>query len=73
MVAAFKHVVKNEGVAALATGLGPTAVGYFIQGILINQREFNFMFLGWFKFGGVEMIKVNMAKYLGVQKSWENK
>jgi len=43
----------------LATGLGPTVVGYFIQ--------------GWFKFGGVEFFKVNIAQSLGEQKAWDNR
>merc|ERR1711959_764832 len=41
------------------TGLGPTAVGYFIQ--------------GWFKFGGFEFFKINFAQSLGDQKSWDNR
>lgn len=57
MIDGFRQVIKNEGVGALATGLGPTVVGYFIQ--------------GWFKFGGVELFKVNTAQYLGVEKAWE--
>ena len=56
MVDGFRKVITNEGVGALATGLGPTAVGYFIQ--------------GWFKFGGVEFFKVNTAQYLGEEKAW---
>ena len=44
---------------ALATGLGATAIGYAIQ--------------GWFKFGGVELLKVNAAKALGEKKAYENK
>mmetsp|Transcript_16295 Transcript_16295/g.24833 ORF Transcript_16295/g.24833 Transcript_16295/m.24833 type:complete len:244 (-) Transcript_16295:472-1203(-) len=44
---------------ALSTGLGATAAGYFIQ--------------GWFKFGGVEMIKIKTAQTLGEEKAWENK
>lgn len=32
MIGGFKQVIAEEGVGALATGLGPTAVGYFIQG-----------------------------------------
>lgn len=44
---------------ALTTGLGATAMGYFIQ--------------GWFKFGGVELIKVNAAQYMGEEKAWEYK
>lgn len=57
MVDGFRKVITNEGVGALATGLGPTAVGYFIQ--------------GWFKFGGVELFKVNTAQYLGEEKAWK--
>ena len=44
---------------ALTTGLGATVFGYFIQ--------------GWFKFGGVEMIKINMVAAMGEEKAWENK
>ena len=59
MVAGFRQVIAAEGVMALATGLGPTAAGYFVQ--------------GWFKFGGVEVVKTKMATYLGERKSWENR
>jgi solute carrier family 25 phosphate transporter 3 len=59
MIGGFRQVVAAEGVGALATGLGPTAVGYFIQ--------------GWFKFGGVEFFKINMAHTLGERKAWENR
>jgi len=45
--------------AGLATGLGPTVVGYFIQ--------------GWFKFGGVEFFKVQFSQSLGDQKAWDNR
>lgn len=41
MIGGFKQIIKAEGAGALATGLGPTIIGYFIQ--------------GWFKFGGVEV------------------
>jgi solute carrier family 25 phosphate transporter 3 len=57
MAGSFRKVVAEEGVGALATGLGPTAVGYFVQ--------------GWFKFGGVEFFKVNFAKSFGEEKAWE--
>merc|ERR1719498_1206592 len=57
MIGGFRQVVAEEGVAALATGLGPTAVGYFIQ--------------GWFKFGGVELFKINMAQSMGEEKAWQ--
>jgi solute carrier family 25 (mitochondrial phosphate transporter), member 3 len=59
MVAGFRQVVAAEGVGALATGLGPTAVGYAVQ--------------GWFKFGGVEFFKVKFADALGEKKAWENR
>jgi len=59
MIGGFKQVIAEEGVGGLATGLGPTAVGYFVQ--------------GWFKFGGVEFFKINMAQKLGPQKAWDNR
>ena len=55
----FKQIIGEEGAGALATGLGPTAVGYFIQ--------------GWFKFGGFEYFKISFAKSLGDQKAWDNR
>ena len=36
LVGGFGQVIKEEGMAGLATGLGPTVVGYFIQGMNIN-------------------------------------
>ena len=59
MVSAFRKVVADEGVGVLATGLGATAAGYFVQ--------------GWFKFGGVEVFKTKIAGALGPQKAWENR
>jgi len=56
MADGFKKVVANEGMGGLATGLAPTAVGYFVQ--------------GWFKFGGVELCKINFAKSMGDEKAW---
>merc|ERR1712216_583696 len=47
------------GVMALSTGLGATAIGYAIQ--------------GWFKFGGVELLKIKAAQALGDKKAYENK
>jgi solute carrier family 25 phosphate transporter 3 len=57
MVNGFKVVVAEGGMGALATGLGPTAVGYFVQ--------------GWFKFGGVEFFKINMSSYFGDVAAWK--
>jgi len=59
MVSAFRRVVSTEGVSVLATGLGATAAGYFVQ--------------GWFKFGGVEFFKINIAQRLGEKSAWENR
>jgi len=59
MIQGFRTVIAEEGVGALATGLGPTAVGYFVQ--------------GWFKFGGVEFFKIQQVQYFGVQTAWDNR
>ena len=59
LVGGFGQVIAEEGMMGLATGLGPTVVGYFVQ--------------GWFKFGGVEFFKVNFAQLLGDQKAWDNR
>jgi solute carrier family 25 phosphate transporter 3 len=59
MIGGFKTVIAEEGVMALSTGIGATAIGYAIQ--------------GWFKFGGVELLKVTAAKSLGDKKAYENK
>jgi solute carrier family 25 phosphate transporter 3 len=59
LIGGFKQIIAEEGAMALTTGLGATAIGYFIQ--------------GWFKFGGVEFFKINAAQSLGEQKAWDNK
>merc|ERR1711998_763147 len=59
LVGGFKQVIEMEGAGALATGLAPTAVGYFVQ--------------GWFKFGGYEFFKVSLAKSYGDQSAWDNR
>ena len=59
MIGGFKTIIAEEGAGALATGLGATAAGYFVQ--------------GWFKFGGVEFFKIQAATSMGVEKAWENK
>jgi len=59
LIGGFGQVIKSEGTGALLTGLGPTAVGYFIQ--------------GWFKFGGVEFFKINAAQSMGPQGAWDNR
>jgi len=57
LVGGFRQVIAEEGAGALATGLGPTAAGYFVQ--------------GWFKFGGNEVFKIKFCKMLGDQKAWD--
>jgi len=59
LIGGFRQVIAAEGVGGLATGLAPTAVGYFVQ--------------GWFKFGGVEFFKIQFSNALGEQSSWENR
>ena len=59
MIGGFKQIIAAEGAGALASGLGPTVMGYFIQ--------------GWFKFGGVEFFKVNITKSVGDESAWKNK
>merc|ERR1719486_1421615 len=59
LVGGFRQVIAAEGAGALATGLVPTAGGYFVQ--------------GWFKFGGFEFFKVNLAKSYGDQGAWDNR
>lgn len=59
LIGGFKQIIAAEGPKGLLTGLGPTAVGYFVQ--------------GGFKFGGVEFFKVQFAKNLGEEKAWNNK
>jgi solute carrier family 25 phosphate transporter 3 len=59
MIGGFKTVIAEEGSGALLTGVGATAAGYFVQ--------------GWFKFGGVEFFKINIAQSVGEQKAWENR
>jgi len=59
LIGGFRQVIAAEGAGALATGLGPTALGYAVQ--------------GWFKFGGFEFFKIAFAKKLGDQKAWDNR
>ncbi|KAI9336726.1 mitochondrial carrier family [Obelidium mucronatum] len=59
MVSGFRQIIAAEGAGALLTGFGPTAIGYFVQ--------------GWFKFGGVELFKVQASQYLGDTAAWNNR
>lgn len=59
MVGGFRTVIAEEGLMALSTGLGATAIGYFVQ--------------GWFKFGGVEFFKIKAVQSVGESKAWDNR
>lgn len=59
MIGTFRQVIASEGAGVLATGLGATAAGYFVQ--------------GWFKFGGVEFFKIQFATKMGERGAWENR
>jgi len=59
MVGTFRTVIKEEGAAALTTGMAATFAGYFVQ--------------GWFKFGGVELIKINLAQSFGEREAWKRR
>ena len=59
LIGGMRTIVAEEGAGALATGLGATAFGYFVQ--------------GWFKFGGVEFFKISAVESMGEEKAWENK
>jgi solute carrier family 25 phosphate transporter 3 len=50
---------KTEGWRGLWSGLGATALGYSLQGMLT--------------FGGVEVFKVKQAKYWGDEAAWKNR
>lgn len=53
LVGSFKQIVSTEGAGALLTGLGPTVLGYSLQGA--------------FKFGGYELFKKTFIEQLGIE------
>ncbi|KAB5572457.1 mitochondrial carrier domain-containing protein [Coniochaeta sp. 2T2.1] len=55
----LRQVVAGEGAGALATGLGPTIAGYFLQGA--------------FKFGGYEFLKASAIDALGYETASQNR
>jgi hypothetical protein len=59
MIASFRQVIAKEGAGALATGFGPTATGYFIQGA--------------FKFGGYEFFKKQTINLIGLETATQNR
>ncbi|KAK6205204.1 mitochondrial phosphate transport protein [Scheffersomyces amazonensis] len=60
MIGSFRQVISAEGAGALLTGLGPTVLGYSLQGA--------------FKFGGYELFKKTFIEQLGYDtaKSYKN-
>ena len=59
MVAGFRQIAAKEGAGALLTGLGPTALGYALQGA--------------FKFGGYEFWKKTAVDYMGQEAAQQNR
>ncbi|KAI0545988.1 mitochondrial phosphate carrier protein [Xylaria curta] len=55
----LRQVVAGEGAGALATGLGPTVAGYFLQGAL--------------KFGGYEFLKTRAIDTFGYETACNNR
>lgn len=53
MVSSLRQIVSSEGAGALLTGLGPTVLGYSMQGA--------------FKFGGYELFKKQFIEQLGFE------
>lgn len=59
MFGSFSQIIRNEGAGALLTGLGPTCLGYFLQ--------------GGFKFGGYELFKKQIVDSIGMKTAQENR
>ncbi|KAJ9116965.1 mitochondrial phosphate carrier protein [Naganishia vaughanmartiniae] len=59
MVGGFRQVIAAEGAGALLTGLGPTVLGYAIQGAL--------------KFGGYEFWKKTAIDVVGIDSAREHR
>jgi len=59
LIGGIRQVVAKEGAAALLTGFGPTAAGYFLQGA--------------FKFGGYEFFKQQAIGLVGYETASNNR
>lgn len=59
MFGSLKKIVGTEGAGALLTGLGPTVLGYSLQGC--------------FKFGGYELFKKNFTELVGIDTAKQYK
>ncbi|AOA61291.1 Mitochondrial phosphate carrier [Komagataella phaffii CBS 7435] len=55
MIGSFRQIIAKEGAGALLTGLGPTILGYSLQGA--------------FKFGGYELFKKTFIDALGYESA----
>jgi len=64
------NISKEMGVANLClTGLGARCV---MIGTL-TALQFGYFVQGWFKFGGVELIKIKCAESIGEKAAWDNR
>lgn len=59
LVGSVRQITASEGAGALLTGLGPTVLGYSMQGA--------------FKFGGYELFKKTFIEYLGLDTAKQYK
>ncbi|KAH6701268.1 mitochondrial carrier domain-containing protein [Leptodontidium sp. MPI-SDFR-AT-0119] len=59
LIGTFRQVIAKEGAQALLSGLGPTVVGYFLQGAL--------------RFGGYEFFKKQSISWLGHETASNNR
>lgn len=59
MIGGFRQVIAKEGAGALLTGLGPTVLGYFLQ--------------GGFKFGGYELFKKALVSQMEPETAVNNR
>lgn len=59
MIGGFRQIIAKEGAGALLTGLGPTALGYFLQ--------------GGFKFGGYELFKKLLVDQMDNETAVKNR
>lgn len=59
MIGGFRQVIAKEGAGALLTGLGPTVLGYFLQ--------------GGFKFGGYELFKKLLVDQMDTDTAVKNR
>lgn len=59
LIGGFRKVIATDGAGALATGMGATFAGYFLQGA--------------FKFGGYELFKQQFINVFGYETASQNR